>query len=230
MAGVSDAAPHILVVDDDRRIRELISSFLMGHGLRVSLAANAAEARNQMRGLAFDLIVLDIMMAGETGIELTQAMRREKDRVPILLLSALAETSDRVNGLQSGSDDYLAKPFEPMELLLRIRSILRRSDVVPSLPGEVRFGACTFHVDRGELRRNGEVVRLTTRERELLRLFVERSGRAVSRNELAHPGSGENARTIDVQINRLRRKIEADPTAPIYLQTIRGAGYTLYLD
>jgi two-component system, OmpR family, phosphate regulon response regulator OmpR len=230
MAGVSDAAPHILVVDDDRRIRELISSFLMGNGLRVSLAANAAEARSKMRGLAFDLIVLDIMMAGETGLELTQAMRKEKNRIPILLLSALAETSDRVNGLQSGSDDYLAKPFEPMELLLRIRNILRRNNVAPPLRGEVRFGDCTFHVDRGELRRNGEIVRLTTRERELLRLFVERSGRAISRNELAQPGSGENARTIDVQINRLRRKIEADPTAPIYLQTIRGAGYTLYLD
>jgi two-component system phosphate regulon response regulator OmpR len=230
MAGMSDRAPHVLVVDDDRRIRELISSFLTGHGLRVSLAANAAEARSKMRGLEFDLVVLDIMMAGESGIELTQALRKEQNATPILLLSALAEIPDRVRGLQSGSDDYLAKPFEPMELLLRIRSILRRSDAQSDIEREVRFGDCTFQLDRGELRRKGEVVRLTTRERELLRLFVEHSGRAISRSELAQPGSGENARTIDVQINRLRRKIEADPTAPIYLQTVRGAGYTLYLD
>jgi len=230
MAGLTDAAPHVLIVDDDRRIRELISSFLASHGLRISTAANALEAREKMRGLAFDLIVLDIMMSGESGIELTRAIRRQKNRIPILLLSALAETSDRLNGLQSGSDDYLPKPFDPMELLLRIRNILRRSNQVPAIGNEVRFGECTFHVSRGELRRNGELVRLTTRERELLRLFVERSGHAISRNELMNPGAGENARTIDVQINRLRRKIEADPASPVYLQTIRGAGYTLYLD
>jgi two-component system phosphate regulon response regulator OmpR len=230
MAGLTDAAPHILVVDDDRRIRELISSFLIGHGLRVSAAADAPEAREKMRALTFDLIVLDIMMAGESGIELTRSIRGQKNRIPILLLSALAETSHRVNGLHAGGDDYLSKPFEPMELLLRIRSILRRSGNAPALSGEVRFGECIFHVSRGELRRNGELVRLTTRERELLRLFVERSGSAVSRNELMNPGTDENTRAIDVQINRLRRKIEADPASPVYLQTVRGAGYTLYLD
>lgn len=230
MAGVSDAAPHILVVDDDRRIRELISSFLTSHGLRVSTAADAAEAREKMRGLSFDLMVLDVMMAGESGIELTRAIRQQQSRLPILMLSALAETSDRVNGLKSGSDDYLPKPFEPIELLLRIRSILRRTNHSPLALSEVRFGECTFHVSRGELRRNGELIRLTTRERELLRLLVEHSGRAIARNELMNPGTEENARTIDVQINRLRRKIEADPASPVYLQTIRGAGYTLYLD
>jgi two-component system phosphate regulon response regulator OmpR len=230
MSAIGDITPHILVVDDDRRIRELITSFLSGHDLRVTAAASAAEARERMRGLAFDLIVLDIMMKEETGIELTRAIRAEGNSVPILLLSALSDTPDRVNGLASGSDDYLPKPFEPMELLLRIRSILRRSDRMIRLGEEVRFGACTFHLGRGELRRNGRAVRLTTRERELLRLFVEKAGITIGRTELMHPGTEENARTIDVQINRLRRKIEADPAAPVYLQTIRGAGYTLYLD
>jgi two-component system, OmpR family, phosphate regulon response regulator OmpR len=229
MAALNDGAPHILIVDDDRRIRELISSFLASHGFRVSTAANAAEARERMRGLAFDCLILDIMMTGENGIELTRAIRGQNNRIPILLLSALSETNDRVNGLQSGSDDYLPKPFEPMELLLRIRNILGRNSPSPSF-GAVRFGVCTFHVGRGELRKDGELVRLTSRERELLRLFVERSGQPVSRNELMKNSSDENARTIDVQINRLRRKIEPDPAAPVYLQTIRGAGYTLYLD
>jgi two-component system phosphate regulon response regulator OmpR len=230
MHAFGDTAPHILVVDDDRRIRELIATFLTNHGLRVTVAEGAPEARERMRGLTFDLIVLDIMMKGETGIDLTRSIRAENNGVPILLLSALADPPDRVNGLASGSDDYLPKPFEPMELLLRIRSILRRSDRTASPNEEVRFGACTFHIARGELRRNGEAVRLTTRERELLRLFVERAGRTIGRSELMHPGAEENARTIDVQINRLRRKIEQDPAAPVYLQTIRGAGYTLYLD
>jgi two-component system, OmpR family, phosphate regulon response regulator OmpR len=230
MSAVGDITPHVLVVDDDRRIRELITSFLSGHGLRVTAAASASEARERMRGLAFDLIVLDIMMKEETGIELTRSIRAEKNSVPILLLSALGDAPDRVNGLASGSDDYLPKPFEPMELLLRIRSILRRSDRMTRSGEEVRFGACTFHLGRGELRRNGAAVRLTTRERELLRLFVEKAGTTIGRTELMHPGTEENARTIDVQINRLRRKIESDPAAPVYLQTIRGAGYTLYLD
>jgi two-component system, OmpR family, phosphate regulon response regulator OmpR len=230
MSAVGDITPHVLVVDDDRRIRELITSFLSGHGLRVTAAASASEARERMRGLAFDLIVLDIMMKEETGIELTRSIRAEKNSVPILLLSALGDAPDRVNGLASGSDDYLPKPFEPMELLLRIRSILRRSDRMTRSGEEVRFGSCTFHLGRGELRRNGAAVRLTTRERELLRLFVEKAGTTIGRTELMHPGTEENARTIDVQINRLRRKIEADPAAPVYLQTIRGAGYTLYLD
>ena len=230
MASLNDGAPHILIVDDDRRIRELISSFLASHGFRVSAAANAAEARERMRGLTFDCLILDIMMTGENGIELTRAIRSQNNRIPILLLSALSETNDRVNGLQSGSDDYLPKPFEPMELLLRIRNILGRNSRSPAQSGAVRFGTCTFHVGRGELRKDGELVRLTSRERELLRLFVERSGQPVSRNELMKDSSDENARTIDVQINRLRRKIEPDPAAPVYLQTIRGAGYTLYLD
>lgn len=183
-----------------------------------------------MRGLAFDLVVLDIMMKGQNGIEFTQAMRREANTVPILMLSALAETDDRIRGLASGSDDYLAKPFEPRELLLRILSILRRHQPVMPAASEIRFGRCRFSLARGELRRDGQVVRLTTRERDLLRFFAERAGKTVTRSDLVPPGSEENARTIDVQINRLRRKIEIDPSNPVYLQTLRGKGYILYTD
>jgi two-component system phosphate regulon response regulator OmpR len=183
-----------------------------------------------MRGLAFDLVVLDIMMKGQNGIEFTQSLRREANAVPILMLSALAETGDRIKGLASGGDDYLSKPFEPMELLLRIQSILRRHRLTAPVAGEIKFGRCKFSPARGELRRDGEIVRLTTRERDLLRLFAERAGKAVARIDLMQPGSEENARTIDVQINRLRRKIESDPGTPVYLQTVRGQGYTLHID
>ena len=225
---IDPAAPHILVVDDDRRIRELLTSYLAGKGFRVTAAGDAAQARERMRGIAFDLLVLDVMMPGESGLELVRSLRAAADGVPVLILSALAESSDRITGLSSGSDDYLAKPFEPAELLLRIQSILRRQ---PSRPGptEARFGACTFHPERGELRRGDELVRLTSRERDLMRLFVQKAGQTLSRDELAHTPA-EGARSIDVQINRLRRKIEDDPSFPVYLQTVRGAGYILHLD
>lgn len=227
---LSDTANHILIVDDDRRIRQLLSTFLAEHGYRVTAATSAPDAREKMKGLSFDLIVLDIMMKGESGIELTQWLRDNANPVPILMLSALAEPSDRIRGLSSGVDDYLPKPFEPMELLWRVRSILRRGDTRTEAKGEVRFGLCTFHVPRGELRRAGQLVKLTSRERDLLRLFAGRPGEPFDRRELMQSGTEENARSIDVQINRLRRKIEPDPTAPTYLQTIRGAGYVLYLD
>lgn len=228
MATIDPAAPHILVVDDDRRIRELLTSYLAGKGFRVTAAGDAGQARERMRGMAFDLLVLDVMMPGESGLELVRSLRAAADGVPVLMLSALAESGDRITGLSSGSDDYLAKPFEPAELLLRIQSILRRQ---PPRPGstEARFGACTFNFERGELRRGDELVRLTSRERDLMRLFVQKAGRTLSRDELAHTPT-EGARSIDVQINRLRRKIENDPTFPVYLQTVRGAGYILHLD
>jgi two-component system phosphate regulon response regulator OmpR len=227
MAAIDPEAPHILVVDDDRRIRELLTSFLTGNGFRVTAAGNAREARERMRGMAFDLLVLDIMMPGESGLELVRSLRAAANGVPVLILSALADSGNRIEGLSSGSDDYLAKPFEPDELLLRIRSILRRQP--RAVPTEARFGPCTFNAERGELRRGNELVRLTSRERDLLRMFVHKAGRTLSRAELAHtPSEGE--RSIDVQINRLRRKIEDDPSVPVYLQTVRGAGYILHLD
>lgn len=219
---------HLLIVDDDRRIRELLRSYLVGEGFFVTLAASAADARKAMGIFIFDLIVLDIMMKGETGLEFAASLRAEGDDVPVLMLSALAETSDRIAGLATGSDDYLVKPFEPRELLLRIRSILKRRAVAPPEPAaEVRFGPCVFHLERGELRREGAVVKLTSRERDLLRLLAQRAGEAVPRADLMLPGAEETARSVDVQINRLRRKIETDPAEPVFLQTVRGSGYRL---
>jgi two-component system phosphate regulon response regulator OmpR len=221
--------PHILVVDDDRRIRQLLQSYLLENGFRVTVAASSAEARNQMRGVVFDAAVLDIMMPGESGLELTRALRSDGHRIPVLMLSALADPNDRIAGLETGSDDYLAKPFEPRELLLRIKALLRRQDQ-SSRRGEVLFGPFVFHVQRGELRKGQYPVRLTSREKDFLRILASRAGMAVPRTELAPEGSEEGARSVDVQINRLRQKIEENPSNPIYLQTVRGAGYVLHID
>lgn len=222
-----DDQPHILVVDDDRRIRNLLQAYLLDNGFRVSVAASAAEARDKMRSVAFDLMVLDIMMPGETGLSLTASLRGEGNRVPVLMLSALAETTDRIAGLETGSDDYLAKPFEPRELLLRIQGLLRRQDQPGRSGTEVAFGPFVFHMRRGELRKGGELVRLTTRERDFLRRLAASAGQPVARADLAPDSSDEGGRAVDVQINRLRQKIEDDPSNPFYLQTVRGTGYVL---
>jgi two-component system phosphate regulon response regulator OmpR len=220
-------APHILVVDDDRRIRELLQRYLAEHGYRVSAAENAAEARARLAGLAFDLIVLDVMMPGESGLEFATSLRRSSS-VPILMLTARAETDDRIAGLESGVDDYLPKPFEPRELLLRIGTILRRARATGGRGEDISFGDCRFNVARGELKRDGEIVRLTTREVQLMRIFATHPGRTLSRLDLCDDEAAE--RSIDVQINRLRRKIEIDPRNPVYLQTVRGEGYVLMPD
>jgi two-component system phosphate regulon response regulator OmpR len=225
-----DEAQHILVVDDDRRIRELIKSYLIANGFLVSVAGSAAEARERMRGLTFDLLVLDIMMPGESGLKLTEALRAEGRDIPVLMLSALADADDRIAGLTTGSDDYLAKPFEPHELLLRIKNLLRRTAVPAPAKTDIRFGDFQFNVSRGELRKSGDLVRLTSGEKELLRMLSHKTGTPLSRLELSQPGSGESARSVDVQINRLRQKIESDPANPLYLQTVRGAGYALFVD
>jgi two-component system phosphate regulon response regulator OmpR len=225
---IIDDAPHILVVDDDRRIRQLLQKFLAENGFRVSTAGSAGTAREKMQGLSFDMIVLDIMMPGEDGLSFARGLRKETE-LPILMLSARAEVESRIEGLEVGVDDYLPKPFEPRELLLRIQSVLRRKGPEIRLPSEIVLGRVTFHVERGELTRDGETVRLTTRERELMQLFARQPGKAISRNDL-YKDEGGGARAIDVQINRLRRKIEADPATPVYLQTVRGAGYILYTD
>jgi two-component system phosphate regulon response regulator OmpR len=222
-----DDLPHILVVDDDRRIRNLLQAYLLDNGFRVTMAAGAAEARDKMRSVAFDLVVLDIMMPGETGLSLTASLRGEGSRVPVLMLSALADSSDRIAGLETGSDDYLAKPFEPRELLLRIQALLRRQDQPGRGRAEVAFGPFVFHLQRGELRKDGDIVRLTTRERDFLRKLAGSAGEPVARAELAPDASDEGGRAVDVQINRLRQKIEDDPSNPLYLQTVRGTGYVL---
>jgi two-component system phosphate regulon response regulator OmpR len=220
---------HILVVDDDRRIRQLLQSYLVENGYRVTAAASAAEARERRRGMAFDLIVLDIMMPGENGLALIESLRQGADSIPVLMLSALADPSDRIAGLTAGSDDYLSKPFEPRELLLRIGNLLKRSATAAG-SGEVRFGPFTFNVQRGELRKDGEPLRLTGREKDFLRALAANPGLPVARADLAQPGSEESARSVDVQINRLRQKIEANPSAPVFLLTVRGAGYVLQTD
>jgi two-component system phosphate regulon response regulator OmpR len=230
----ADDAPHLLVVDDDRRIRALLSRYLSGQGYRVTTAGNALEARARLRSLSFDLIILDVMMPGENGFEFASSYREESD-VPILMLTARTDTQDRVRGLETGVDDYLAKPFEPKELSLRIASILRRMTarpeaVVVSSVASVRFGVFTFNLERGELRQADDIIRLTDRERFMLRLLSNAAGEPVSRETLAGEGGANNERTVDVQINRLRRKIETDPTNPLHLQTARGAGYRLMLD
>jgi two-component system, OmpR family, phosphate regulon response regulator OmpR len=225
-----DQAAHILIVDDDRRIRELLKSYLADNGFRATAAASAAQAREAMRGLAFDLLIVDIMMPGETGIELVTALRANHATVPVLILSALGDPEHRIAGLASGSDDYLPKPFEPRELLLRVQSILRRAGPRAAASEEVRFGDYVFQLARGELRRAGALVHLTTRERDLLRHLARKPGTPLTRLDLAKPGTANGARGVDVQINRLRRKIEQDPSRPVHLQTVRGAGYVLQVD
>lgn len=224
-----DNAPHILVVDDDQKIRELLGRFLLSSGFRVTQAGDAATARSFMRGLAFDLVLLDVMMPGESGLSLARELKSTRP-VPILMLTALADPEDRISGLEAGVDDYVTKPFEPRELLLRLKNILRRGHATSPQSDEIRMGSCVFNITRGELRRDEESIKLTERERELLRLFANRIGIAVPRHELSSDDSTGSERAIDVQINRLRRKIEADPSNPVYLQTARGKGYVLYTD
>ncbi|MEM7192584.1 MAG: response regulator transcription factor [Pseudomonadota bacterium] len=228
--GPDDNAAHILIVDDDSRIRDLLGRYLHDHGFRVTMAIDAESARAHMRSLAFDLIVLDVMMPKESGIEFAASLRTVS-QVPILMLTARAEPEHRIEGLETGVDDYLAKPFDPRELLLRVNNILKRG-APAAASSEIRLGSFIFHISRGELQRNGETVRLTERERELLRYFAQRPGTPVSRHELAKSSDKDGdiggERAIDVQINRLRRKIENDPANPVYLQTVRGKGYILY--
>ena len=221
-----DNAPHILVVDDDSRIRDLLARYLQDHGFRVTTAIDAASARATMRSLSFDLLILDVMMPQESGLEFARSLRNES-RVPILMLTARAEPEQRIEGLETGVDDCLAKPFEPRELLLRVSNVLRRGGANQTA-GEVRMGNFIFHIARGELKRNGETIRLTERERDLLRYFAQQPGMPVARHELARDADSGGERAVDVQINRLRRKIEDDPANPVYLQTVRGKGYILY--
>ena len=226
LSAPSDAAPHLLVVDDDRRIRDLLLRFLLAEGYRVTTAETAAEARAKLGGLSFDLLILDVMMPGETGFDLARAIRVSSG-VPILMLTARDEAENRIKGLELGADDYLAKPFEPRELLLRIANILKRQ--LPASPAieSVRFGEFVFHLDRGELRRGEDVVHLTDREREMLCALAAKPGETVPRLALAGNGQGINERAVDVQVNRLRRKIELDPANPLIVQTVRGIGYRL---
>lgn len=227
---------HLLIVDDDERIRSLLQKFLMRNGFMATLARDAAHARRILSGLEFDLIVLDVMMPGEDGVSLCKSLR-ENITTPILLLTAKAETGDRIGGLEAGADDYLAKPFEPKELLLRINAILRRVPAVEPeivVPKALNLGPVRYDIERGEMWQGEALVRLTATESHLMRIFSGCPGEAVSRGrlveELGRGGGQAQERAIDVQITRLRRKIEADPKQPRYLQTVRGEGYMLAPD
>ena len=223
--------PHILVVDDDTRLRDLLQKYLSEQGFRVTTATDSKDARAKLVALDFDLLVLDIMMPGESGLDLTRWMRREK-RAPVLLLTAMGETEDRVAGLQSGADDYLAKPFDPRELVLRVHAILRRAqEPAPRAVNKIYFGSYCFDLAREELRRGDEFVRLTAAEASLLKILARQPGIAITRDQLTaeSPMIG-TARAIDVQVTRLRRKIEQDPKFPRYLQAVRGVGYVLMPD
>ena len=232
--------PHILVVDDDRRIRDLTARYLSEQGFNVVTANDAADARDKMKSLAFDLLVLDIMMPGENGLELTTSLRTESD-VPILLLTARTETEDRIAGLQTGADDYLTKPFEPKELVLRIQSILKRVRPAERAAPQrrvIKFGEFLFELDRRRLFRGAEPVYLTEAETDLLAELATRAGEVVSRDALSSSAGdpdestleSSGSRQVDVQVTRLRRKIESDPRFPRYLQTVRGRGYLLQPD
>ena len=223
---------HILVVDDDARLRGLLSRYLAGEGFRVTTADTAADARAKLRAINPDLVVLDVMMPGESGLDLTGALRREQGHdLPVLLLTARGAPEDRIAGFEAGADDYLPTPFEPRELVLRIRAMLRRAP--PPLPeaptGPLRLGALTFDRDRGELRDADGTVRLTGGEAALLGALAAKPNEVLSREDIAEAlgmdDSGERA--IDVQITRLRRKVEADPRDPRFLHTVRGRGYVL---
>ena len=225
-------AAHILVVDDDDRLRALLGRYLRDNGYHVSTASSAGEARAKLDGMAFDLIVLDVMMPGESGVEFTRGLRRSA-AIPVLLLTAMAEPEDRITGLESGADDYLTKPFEPRELLLRVATILRRT--APPQPVEpaacIRMGEVRYFPARDQLLRGGEPVRLTTAEADLLRVFAANPGQTMSRQALgAQLDGGASRRAIDVQVARLRRKIEPEPQNPRYLQTVWGRGYVLRAD
>ena len=212
---LSDDAPHLLVVDDDTRIRSLLSQYLTNSGFRVTMAGSAAEARRKLEGIDFDLLILDVMMPGETGVSLTRSLREQKN-VPILMLTALSETDSRIDGLAAGADDYLPK----------------RRGAPPAQPKieQIVFGPYTFFIPRRELKKGTETIKLTDREQDIMAIFAERAGETIPRHELTGQDGDVGERTIDVQINRLRRKIEQDPANPVWLQTVRGIGYKLSIE
>ncbi|WP_299203544.1 response regulator [uncultured Tateyamaria sp.] len=227
---------HLLIVDDDERIRSLLQKFLMRNGFLVTAARDAAHARRVLSGLDFDMIVLDVMMPGEDGLSLCRSLR-ETHATPILLLTAKGETENRIEGLEAGADDYLPKPFEPKELLLRINAILRRvPDVAPeeAAPKILTLGPIRYDMERGEMWQGEDLVRLTATEMQLMKLFSAKPGEAISRaklvEDLGRDRGQAQERAVDVQITRLRRKIESNPKQPRYLQTVRGAGYMLAPD
>jgi two-component system phosphate regulon response regulator OmpR len=233
---MSEMDAHLLIVDDDERIRMLLQKFLMRHGFLVTAARDAQHARRILSGLYFDMLILDVMMPGEDGISLCKSIR-ETSQTPIMLLTAKGETDNRIEGLEAGADDYLPKPFEPKELLLRINAVLRRMPETPaeeSVPKILHLGPIRYDMDRGEMWQGEDLVRLTATEMQLMKIFSAKTGEPLSRaklvEDLGRDRGQAQERAVDVQITRLRRKIETNPKQPRYLQTVRGAGYMLAPD
>ena len=223
---------HLLVVDDDDRIRELIKEFLAREGYRTTGAAHAAAAKRLLELIEFDLVILDVMMPGESGFDLTTWVREkaETSRTPVLLLTAKGDAEDRIEGLSRGADDYMSKPFEPRELALRVDAILRRTGGKPITPREIKLGPAVFDMERLELTRDGRPMRLTEAEAQLLKTLAIHAHAPVERMSLSPDTADITGRAVDVQVTRLRRKLEADPKNPRYLQTVRGVGYMLAPD
>ncbi|WP_390911828.1 response regulator [Pseudosulfitobacter sp. SM2401] len=233
---MSEMDAHLLIVDDDERIRTLLQKFLMRHGFLVTAARDAQHARRILSGLDFDMLILDVMMPGEDGISLCKSIR-ETSQTPIMLLTAKGETDNRIEGLEAGADDYLPKPFEPKELLLRINAVLRRMPETPaeeSVPKILHLGPIRYDMERGEMWMGEDLVRLTATEMQLMKIFSAKTGEPISRSKLVEDLGRDRGqaqeRAVDVQITRLRRKIETNPKQPRYLQTVRGAGYMLAPD
>ena len=227
---MNEELPHVLVVDDDNRLRDLLGKFLGEHGFMVVIASDAADARDKMTLFAFDIIVLDLMMPGESGLDFAEDLRT-RSKIPILMLTAMGEPENRIEGLERGADDYLVKPFEPKELLLRLHNILKRLPSLSTPPAVVKLGEVMFSPGRGELIRHGQPIRLTDVESALLGALARQPGEILSREELIElTGASGGGRAIDVQVTRLRRKIEEQAKLPRYLQTVRGKGYVLRPD
>lgn len=230
-AAATQPKSHVLIIDDDTRLRRLLNRYLTDNGFVVSEAADADEARQLMANIAFDMLVLDVMMPHENGYIFAKSLRDKGNMIPILMLTAMGQLQDRIQGLESGVDDYLAKPFDPKELLLRMHSILRRINTLKDNEDVVvHFGETLYHTERAELEQGGTFLPLTAVEADLMRVLTQKAGQEVTRAELAAVLDTTNERTVDVQVNRLRKKLESDPKSPRYLQTVRGKGYVLIPD
>lgn len=223
---MSNILPHILVIDDDTRLRRLLKKYLIENNFEVSEAANAQEAKTLLNLFTFSILIMDVMMPGQNGQELTKELRQNQINIPILMLTAMGDIDNRISGLEAGADDYLPKPFEPKELLLRINNILKRQ-IQQEIRTEILFGDCSYDSKTGKLTKNNTPVLLTGAEQDLLKILVSKIGTPISREEIAQSLETDNIRAIDVQITRLRRKIETDIKKPICIQTLRGQGYIL---
>ena len=220
------SVPVVLVVDDDTRLRRLLKRYLTENDFRVFEAPSADEARDLIRMIQFDLIIMDVMMPGTNGQDMVRELRVQNNKTPVLMLTAMGDVDNRISGLEAGADDYLAKPFEPRELILRMNSILRRA-IAAKQVAPVAFGECTFDIQSGALTRGGEPIALTGLETDVLRFLAERAGQTVSRQDLMPLLKTDNDRTVDVQMTRLRKKIEPEGMSPVCIQTVRGQGYRL---